>query len=133
MSHSPSNLRSPLSRVRGLGSAKDGTGHWWWQRITAIIIAPLSIWFIYSLLTRVIGQDRPAIGDWFASPFVAITALILLGALFYHSKLGVQVIIEDYVHAPVGKYFLLILNVVGSLVLTVVSWIAVLKLHILGI
>lgn len=133
MSQSHASLRSPLAKVRGLGSAKDGTSHWWWQRITAIIMTPLCIWFVYSLLTHVVGHGRSAVADWFASPVVAVTMLLLLTAMFYHAKLGMQVIIEDYVHKPCCKTALLIINLLLFTVLTIVSWLAISKLHLIGL
>lgn len=133
MTQKHSSLRSPLSRARNLGAAKDGVGHWWWQRITAIVMAPLMVWFVYSLLSRVMGETREGVADWFASPLVTLAALVLLSAMFFHARLGVQVIVEDYVHQPAAKYALLIGNIIGFALLTVISWIAILKLHILGI
>ncbi len=133
MAQKSSSIRSPLAKARHLGSAKDGVGHWWWQRITAIIMAPLMVWFVYSLLAQVMGQSREGVADWFASPLVAVASLVLLSAMFFHARLGVQVIVEDYVHQPVAKYILLIGSIIGFALLAVISWIAILKLHILGI
>ena len=130
MSHNPSSLSTPLAKARGLGSAKDGTGHWWWQRITAVIIAPLSIWFIYSLITFVASANRGDVRMWFESPFNAFGTLLLLSAVMYHAKLGVQVIVEDYVHGHFSKLFLLITSNILFLGLTLVSWLSILTMHL---
>jgi succinate dehydrogenase / fumarate reductase membrane anchor subunit len=91
------SLRSPLSRVLGLGSAKDGTGHWWAQRVTAIALVPLTLWFVISLLTLP-GLDYETVRTWLAFPLTGFLAVLLLAVLTYHSYLGTIVIVEDYVH-----------------------------------
>ena len=91
------SLRSDLGKVRGLGSAKDGTHHWWWQRLTAIALIPLSLWFVWSLLC--IAQSSHAeITAWIAKPHVTVGLIALMSALYYHLKLGMQVVFEDYLH-----------------------------------
>ena len=133
MSYHNTSLNTPLKKVRGLGSAKDGTAHWWAQRVTAVLLVPLCFWFVSSLLNHVVGKDRQAVAEWFSSPVVAICWLVLLTAAFYHAKLGMQVIIEDYVHTPCKKTALLIGNILFFSILTIVSWTAILKLHMMGI
>ncbi|WP_421707737.1 succinate dehydrogenase, hydrophobic membrane anchor protein [Algihabitans sp.] len=91
------NLRSPLARVRGLGSAKDGTGHWWAQRLTALALVPLTLWFVAGVIGSV-GADRGELLAWIGHPVTAGLFLLLIGATFYHAALGVQVVIEDYLH-----------------------------------
>jgi succinate dehydrogenase / fumarate reductase membrane anchor subunit len=91
-------LRSKLGRARGLGSAKEGVGHWWAQRITAIALVPLSIWFVISAL-GLIGADHAAFGLWLGSFGNALLMTLLVIALFYHAQLGMQVVIEDYVQS----------------------------------
>ena len=92
-------LQTPLAKVRHLGSAKEGVNHWWWQRLTAILLVPLSLWFVGSLWSIVAGgADRDAFADWLSGPVAAVLMLLFLGATFYHLKLGLQVVIEDYVH-----------------------------------
>ncbi|MCI5050343.1 MAG: succinate dehydrogenase, hydrophobic membrane anchor protein [Rickettsiales bacterium] len=125
-------LRSPLANVRGLGSAKDGTEHWWMQRVTALVLIPTTIWFMCSLICKIIGQDHMAVVEWFNSPAVAATMLVLVTAMFYHAKLGLQVVIEDYVHKTCSKKFLLLLISIGFPVLTAISWLSIVKLHLLG-
>lgn len=101
------SLRSDLGRVRGLGSAKDGTGHWWHQRLSAVALVPLSLWFVVTLLGK-FGAGHAAVVDWVGSPFVTVLLLALIVATFYHAKLGLQVVIEDYIHTDLTKFGLLI-------------------------
>jgi succinate dehydrogenase / fumarate reductase, membrane anchor subunit len=90
------SLRSPLSRVLGLGSAKDGTAHWWAQRVTAVALVPLTLWFVFSLLTLP-DFEYETVRTWLSVPITGFLALLLVGVLSYHSYLGTIVIIEDYV------------------------------------
>ena len=92
------SLRSPLSQALGLGSARDGTGHWWAQRVTAIALIPLTLWFVFSLLTLP-SFDYDTVRMWLSVPFTAFLAVLLVAVMGYHSYLGTTVIIEDYVHA----------------------------------
>lgn len=89
-------LRTPLSRARGLGSAKGGTAHWWAQRLTAIALAPICLWFIFALISMT-GMDHAAVSAWIRSPLVSILLILFILALFYHAQLGMQVVIEDYI------------------------------------
>ena len=93
------SLRSDLGRVKGLGSAKEGLGHWRLQRLTAIALIPLTLWFVTSLMSLVTAPHAAAIA-WIAKPYVTVLLLALVLALFWHLKLGLQVVIEDYVHSP---------------------------------
>jgi succinate dehydrogenase / fumarate reductase, membrane anchor subunit len=90
------SLRSPLSRVQGLGSAKDGTTHWWAQRVSAVALIPLTLWFLFSLLTLP-ALDYETVRTWLAVPISGFLAVLLVAVLTYHSYLGTQVIVEDYV------------------------------------
>jgi len=89
-------LRSPLGRARGLGSARAGSKHWWAQRLTAIALVPLTLWFIWSVM-RLTGSSQADIADWLSSPVRLALLLALIGATFHHLQLGMQVVIEDYV------------------------------------
>ena len=89
-------LRSPLGRAIGLGSAKEGVEHWWAQRVSAVALVVLGLWFAASLIAHA-GADRSAVIAWLQSPVPAVLAILLLIALFYHAALGLQVVIEDYV------------------------------------
>lgn len=97
---------NPLARVRGLGSAKDGTHHWIAQRMTAVALVPLTLWFVFSLIC-LIGGDLAAVKAWLASPFNAVLMVLTLIAGFHHAQLGLQVVIEDYVHGHFMKIVVL--------------------------
>ncbi len=133
MATSSSEFRSKMARVKGLGSAHHGVSHWWWQRLTAVAMIPLSIWFVYALVTVMLAPDVIKVAEWFASPINTIMVVILIIATFFHAKLGMQVVIEDYVKPPVAKYVLLIGNMALCLFLGVVSIMAILKMHLLDI
>lgn len=92
--------RSALGRVLGLGSAKEGVSHWWGQRISAIALLPLGLWLVFSLtgLIRSGQTDYLSVIDWIAVPFNTIMLILFIATVTYHSSLGVQVVIEDYVH-----------------------------------
>ncbi len=92
-----SHLRNPLAVARGLGAAKDGVHHWWVQRVTAIVLALLSPWFVYTLVS-LLGADYSTVRLTLAQPVTASLLAIYVGALFWHAQLGLQVVIEDYVH-----------------------------------
>jgi len=121
------SLRTPLAKVRGLGSAKDGTEHWWLQRVTAIAMVPLFVWFVASLVCLT-GASRADVLDWLGSPLPAILMLLMIGTSFYHLKLGLQVVIEDYVHAEGPKMVALLLNTFFCLAVGVAAAFAVLKI-----
>ena len=100
-------MRSPLGRAVGLGSAKEGVEHWWLQRITAVALVPLTLWFVIAVI-RLVRADVDTVGDWVGRPLPAILLVLLLIATFYHAALGLQVVIEDYVHAELTKLGLVI-------------------------
>jgi succinate dehydrogenase / fumarate reductase membrane anchor subunit len=91
------SLRSPVSRVTGLGSAKEGVSHWWSQRVTSVALLFLGMWFVVALL-RIPDFTHDAVVLWIASPVNSVLLVLLVGTLVYHSQLGVQVVVEDYVH-----------------------------------
>jgi len=128
-----SDLRTPLARVRGLGSAHDGVHHWWVQRVSALALIPLSLWFVISLMTQLGNADRVGVADWFESPFHALLTLTFLLTGLFHMRLGMQVIVEDYVHKKCMKTALLLLNTYGSLALMALAFISICKLHFVGI
>ena len=90
------SMKSPLGKALGLGSAKEGTEHWWTQRVSAVAMVPLMLWFVVSVLTLP-GYDFATVGAWMAAPVNAVLLLLTTGTLLYHSALGTQVVIEDYV------------------------------------
>ena len=102
------SLRSPLGRVLGLGSAKDGTAHWWAQRVSAVALIPLTLWFMFSLLALP-ALDYATVRTWLSFPLSGFLALLLVGVLAYHSYLGTTEVIEDYVHSAGMKVLTLLL------------------------
>jgi succinate dehydrogenase / fumarate reductase membrane anchor subunit len=100
-------MRSPLGRAIGLGSAKEGVDHWWAQRITAIALVPLSLWFV-SAVIGLVGADLETVQNWVGLPLPAILLILLLIATFYHLSLGLEVVIEDYVHTELAKLGLVV-------------------------
>ena len=92
-----SDLRSPLNRARGLGSAKDGLHHWWMQRLTALALIPLVIWFAISLV-MMSGADYGMVRAWIGSPVAMVLLILTIVIGLHHGQLGLQVVIEDYVH-----------------------------------
>jgi succinate dehydrogenase / fumarate reductase, membrane anchor subunit len=121
------SLRSPLGRVRGLGSAKDGTSHWWAQRLTALALIPLTVWFCISVIAMS-GAGYATVAAWAGSPLVAGLLILLIVATFYHGALGLQVVIEDYVHHEMTKLALLLVVKAASLVLALAGVLSVLTL-----
>lgn len=89
------SMKSPLGKAIGLGSAKEGTEHWWTQRLSAVAMVPLMLWFVISTLTMP-SYDFATVSDWIAAPLNAVLLLLTSGTLLYHSALGTQVVIEDY-------------------------------------
>jgi succinate dehydrogenase / fumarate reductase membrane anchor subunit len=121
------SMRSDLGRVRGLGSAKEGVNHWWMQRLTAIALIPLTLWFVISIVS-LSGSSYSATIAWLSSPLVAIFMILLVAATLYHALLGVQVVIEDYIHSEGWKFFLLISLKLIFLVLGVAAIFSLLKI-----
>jgi succinate dehydrogenase / fumarate reductase membrane anchor subunit len=120
-------LRSPLGRAIGLGSAKEGVEHWWAQRVSAVALIPLGLWFAASLVALA-GADRAAVLAWLHAPVQAILAILLLIAVFYHAALGLQVVVEDYVHAEWLKVPSLVAMRLVSFGLAVAGIFAVLRI-----
>jgi succinate dehydrogenase / fumarate reductase membrane anchor subunit len=124
-------LRTPIARVRGLGAAKEGVQHWWAQRLTAIALVPLGVWFVATVVAMA-GADHAAVSAWLGSPWVAALMLLLIFATFVHAYLGLQVVIEDYVHQGPVKWTALIAVRFLSILLGLVAALAVLKLALGG-
>ena len=100
-------MRTDLGRVRGLGTAKEGVHHWWMQRLTAIALIPLTLWFIISIATLNNASYTETV-NWLSIPLVSIFMILLVSATLYHALLGVQVVVEDYIHQEGLKFILLI-------------------------
>lgn len=120
------NYRTPVKKARGLGSAQTGAAHWWLQRVTAVALAPLSLWFVISLLS-VVGESYAQAVAWLGQPWNVVLMGVFMGTLFYHSWLGVKVVIEDYVHAEWLKFLCLILSQFIHFLFAAGSILAILK------
>jgi succinate dehydrogenase / fumarate reductase membrane anchor subunit len=120
-------LRSPLGRARGLGSAHAGFHHWWVERVEAVALVPLTIWFIFSLL-HLVGASRQAVTDWFSSPWSLVLMLALIVATFHHFSLGVQSVLDDYVHHPAAKLWSVLAIKGACLVAALLCIVSVLKI-----
>jgi succinate dehydrogenase / fumarate reductase membrane anchor subunit len=120
-------LRTPLAKIEGLGSAKTGTLHFWHQRMTAVALIPLSIWFVASALAYV-GADQGAVAAYFAEPINAVPMFLFIVASTYHMSLGLQIIIEDYFHNEGQKIALLLLNRFAAWAIGVASAFALVRM-----
>ena len=121
------SMRTPLGRVLGLGSAKSGTEHWWLERVTAIAGIPLTMFFIVFVMTH-LGATRAELVASMGNPLLAIPMALTVISMLWHMKLGLQVVIEDYVHAPLPKYVSLLFNTFFTAVLGVAALYAILKM-----
>jgi len=121
------NMRTPLSRVTGLGSAKDGTSHFWYQRLTGLANVPLSLFLVW-LVTKLAGADRLDLVQLLDNPLVATLLIVTIISFVWHMYLGVQVVIEDYVQGEGMKISLIIINIFVALGVAGLSIVAVLKL-----
>lgn len=120
------SLRTPLKEARGLGSAKDGTHHWSMQRLTAVALIPLSIWAAFTVASMS-GQDYDTVLSYFRSPFHSSMFILFVFAAFYHAALGLQVVIEDYIHNESAKIAALIVVKLGLSLLGTISVVAILR------
>jgi succinate dehydrogenase / fumarate reductase membrane anchor subunit len=122
-------MRSPVGRAIGLGSAKEGVEHWWLQRVTAVALVPLTLWFVVAVV-RLSGADIDTVRDWVGRPLPSILLVLLLIATFWHASLGLQVVIEDYVHTDLSKLGLLIVVRLACFALAVAGIFAVLSMAV---
>ena len=122
------SLRSPLGRVLGLGSAKDGSGHWYSQRTTAVALVILGLWFVASLAMLGHGASHAAVVHWLASPFSAAMAVLLVLVSAYHALLGLQVVVEDYVGEKGTRVVVLVAIKFALVVAALIGVLAVLRL-----
>jgi succinate dehydrogenase membrane anchor subunit len=125
--HTPQSIRTPLGRVRHLGSAHKGTSHFWHQRLTSVANVPLTIAAIVIVL-GLLGRNHAAVVQILGSTLVAITMLLFIITSVYHMWLGMQVIIEDYVHDEIAKFGVLMANTFFSFVVGLAAVFAILKL-----
>ncbi len=124
-----STLRSPLGRVRGLGSAKSGVHHWWVQRVTSISLLPLTIWFALSAAVLA-GAPHAEVVAWIARPWNAVLLLVTIGLTFHHTALGLQVILEDYLHREWQRMAAILAAKAACLLLGLASALAVLRIAV---
>ncbi|MBS0367276.1 MAG: succinate dehydrogenase, hydrophobic membrane anchor protein [Proteobacteria bacterium] len=123
------NLRSPLGRVLGLGAAHDGVGHWWLQRLSALALIPLSVWFVVSLLSLPVLDHATAVAWMRQGSSALLLALFLLCAV-WHSQLGLRVIVEDYVHGKGTRTVTLVALTFAHVLLAAAGLFAILKVAI---
>ncbi len=132
MTNGKNKYRTPLANARGLGSAKEGVNHWVWQRLTAMIVAPLSLWFLFSIMKFTQDETSFYMVEWMRNPLNAMLSFLLIGALFFHANLGIQVIIEDYVHNHRLKIIGLLASKLTFLVAGLISIMSIFSLHFMG-
>ncbi len=121
------SMQTPLNKVRGFGSAKSGTEHWWMQRVTGLANLVLAVFFIF-LVISLVGEGYEEVTDTLASPLVAIAMLALILSVTWHMRLGMQVIIEDYVHGEGCKIALLLANTFFCAAMAIAAIFAILNL-----
>ena len=119
-------LQSPLSKAIGLGSAKHGFSHWWLQRVSAVALIPLSLWFVFSIVS-LINADHAVVVEWMSSIVNASLLIIFVCALLYHAQTGLQVVIEDYIHTKWLNLVLMYAMKFSAAVLGMIAVVSVLK------
>lgn len=124
------DMRSPLARAIGLGSAKEGSGDWWAERASAVALLPLTLWFVASIIAHA-GSDYAVFIAWMRTPLAATMMILLLIAAFHHTALGLQVVIEDYIHSG-AKYAALLVVRVSCFALAIAGVVATLQIAFLG-
>ncbi len=125
------DMRNPLSRVRGLGAAKEGVSHWWAQRVTAVALVPLTLWFVTSLV-MLAGANYVTMVEWVSQPWVSVLLILFIVATFHHAQLGLQVVIEDYVSAEGMKIASLLLVKFAAILFAAAAVLAVLQITLGG-
>jgi succinate dehydrogenase / fumarate reductase, membrane anchor subunit len=121
------NMRTPLKNARGLGSAKAGTEHFWHQRLTALANLPLLVFFVWFIITH-LGADRAGVLASMKNPLIAVALLLTLASVFWHMRLGLQVVIEDYVHSHSRKLAALLFNTGFVTVMFAIAAFSILKM-----
>jgi succinate dehydrogenase / fumarate reductase, membrane anchor subunit len=120
------DLRTPLARVKGLGSARDGTSHFWHQRLTALLLIPLVLWIGFCIAA--LPVEYATLLSWVRQPLVTVALVLLVIAVFYHAQLGLQVVIEDYISSHARRTVVLLLSNLLCLFFGTVGVISVLKI-----
>ena len=121
--------QTPLARARGWGSARSGVHAFLVERITAVALIPLGLWFVYSMLTTLISGNQLTLAQWLQSPFTAVFLFLLSSVAFLHSASGIRVVLEDYVHKQPYSAILLLFNNFLHVLLGVLTAAAIVKLH----
>jgi succinate dehydrogenase / fumarate reductase, membrane anchor subunit len=127
----PGNLRSPLARVLGRGSAKDGVHHWWVQRLTSVALVPLTVWFVVSVLSLP-SLERVIVTAWIGQLWTMVFLILLVLTASWHSQLGVRVVVEDYVHGSGAKSLTLALVTFFHVIVAAAGVLAILKVGVGG-
>jgi succinate dehydrogenase / fumarate reductase membrane anchor subunit len=127
VSDTPKHIRTPLARVRGLGAARSGTDHFWRQRLTAVANIPLTIAAVV-IIVMLLGRNQAAVAQILGSPPVAIIMLLFIASITMHMRIGMQVIIEDYVHDEIAKLALIMANAFFTIAVALTSAFGILKL-----
>lgn len=122
------DFRSPLSRVKGLGSAKDGTSHFWHQRLTALALIPLVLWFCFGLAT--LPVDYQSLTQYIQQPVIAIGMILLIAMVFYHAQLGLQIVLEDYVGSHSIRTIAIIFSGFVCLICALIGIVSVIKIFV---
>ena len=130
----PDKLSGPMrqpqhARVKGLGAAKTGVHHWWAERVTSVALIPLTLWFVFSVLSMA-GHPQPAVAHWISHPLVAVLLIALILASFHHTILGLQVVMDDYIHEEMPRLIAILAMKAVLYLLGLAALLAVLKLAI---
>ena len=125
------SMQTPLGRVRGLGAAGEGAEHWWHERLSSIAALLLYVWLLVSLL-RLPALDAGTLAEWLSQPLAAVPMLLLVYTTFWHAKMGLQVVVEDYVHEEGGKFFWIVLINFAAILGGMLGLFAVLKIALGG-
>lgn len=128
---SNTTIKTPLKKAKALGSAHQGAHHWWMERLTSVALVPLIIWFVYSVL-KLTHAEHLQVLNFFESPINTVLMGLLVIISFYHTSMGLQVIVEDYVHVRTPKFIILLVIKLGCFALGLASILAIAKLHFGG-
>jgi succinate dehydrogenase / fumarate reductase membrane anchor subunit len=123
-------MRSPLARAMGLGSAREGVEHWWMERVSAVALVPLTMWFVAAIIAHT-GSDYDTFIAWLRTPLANVLMILLVIALFHHTALGLQVVIEDYVHSGI-KFAALVAVRLGCFALAAAGIVSALRIALGG-